>query len=219
MSNPNNATVRRTLQPGKTAAQWLSVLDGVVATAEQCTEVQNDPLAKPAFAVLKLAVAAAQTSVDDRQKALLAYIASTKALRVDITALRIATYAFEASVAALAKGNAQLIAKSGLTARVVKPPVAPLGKVSVVRTKLGKHPSEAIISWPPGPGATGGYAIEVNFTPQNPTGPYTALTSGTSRRRTVKGPTPGCQFLVRVASLGSGGTQSDWSDPVLATAL
>jgi hypothetical protein len=35
----------------------------------------------------------------------------------------------------------------------------------------------------------------------------------------VKGPVPGCQFLVQIAALGSDGTQSDWSDAILATAL
>jgi hypothetical protein len=55
----------------------------------------------------------------------------------------------------------------------------PLGKVSVLHRKPGKHSAESILSWPAAPGATGGYAIEVNYTPQNPQGPWTALTSGT----------------------------------------
>jgi hypothetical protein len=111
-----------------------------------------------------------------------------------------------------------VINKAGLLSRDQKTPAAALGKVTVVHTKPGKHPTEAILSWPAGPGATG-YAIEVNFTPQNPTGTWVGLTSGSSRRRVVKGPTPGCQFLARVASLGSDGTQGDWYDAVLATAL
>jgi hypothetical protein len=77
---------------------------------------------------------------------------------------------------------------------------------------------EAIVSWPAAPGATG-YAIEVNFTPQAPNAVWTALTSGTGRRRVVKAPAPQAQLLVRVASLGSGGTQAEWSDPAMATAL
>jgi hypothetical protein len=82
----------------------------------------------------------------------------------------------------------------------------------------GKRSTEAILTWPAAPGATG-YAIEVNFTPQAPNGTWVALTSGTGRRRIVKAPTPQAQFLARVASLGSGGTQADWSDPVMCTAL
>jgi hypothetical protein len=34
----------------------------------------------------------------------------------------------------------------------------------------------------------------------------------------VKAPAAGAQFLARVAALSSDGTQSDWSDPILATA-
>ena len=48
-------------------------------------------------------------------------------------------------------------------------------------------------------------------------GPWTALTSGTGRRRIVKAQAPGAQLLARVASLGSGGAQADWSDPILVT--
>jgi hypothetical protein len=218
MSNPNHATVRRTLLPGKTVPEWLSTLDAVVDTAAQCTEVQSSPLGLPAFTGLKQAVTEAHTSLSAKQQRVLELIAAAKALNVDVTALRIATRTFEATVAAIAKGDAKIIAKAGLTARVVSPPQVPLGKVSVVHSKPGKLLCESIITWPAGPGATGGYTIEVNFTPQNPTGPYLTLMSGTSRRRIVKGPTPGCQFLVRIASLGSDGSQSEWSDPILATA-
>jgi hypothetical protein len=88
--------------------------------------------------------------------------------------------------------------------------------VAVVHSKPWKHPMEAQLTWPRAPGATG-YAIEVNYTPQNPTGPWTALISGTGRRRIVKATAPGAQLLARVAALGSDGAQSDWSDPILVT--
>jgi hypothetical protein len=67
-------------------------------------------------------------------------------------------------------------------------------------------------------GATG-YAIELNFTPQNPGGPWFAVTPGSRRKRAVKGPGPGAQFLARIASLGGNGEQAEWSDPILVTAL
>jgi hypothetical protein len=41
---------------------------------------------------------------------------------------------------------------------------------------------------------------------------------GSGRRRVVKAPTAGAQFLARVAALASDGTQSDWSETILATA-
>ncbi len=218
MSNPNNATVRRTLRVGQTVPQWLTTLDGVVATAATCTEVQNDPVALAAYNALKTAVATAHTSQDGREKAALALAAAIRLLHGGVSTLTTATRSFETSVAVLAKGNAALITKAGLTPRDVHPPPAALEKVSVVHCKPGNHPCESIVSWPEAAGATA-YAIEVNFTPQSPTGTYTALNTGTSRRRTVKGPTPGCQFLVRIAAQGSDGTQADWSDAVLATAL
>lgn len=216
--NPNNVTVRSTLPPGATDAKCLSILGAVCDTAAKCQEVQTSATAKPAYDALKDALTSAETSLEAKQNLLLALANAVKHLHEDMTNLRSATRTFEATVAALAKGNANLITKAGLATRALNPAPTALGKVSVVRSKPGPHACEALITWPKGPGATG-YAIEVNFTPQNPAGPYTALISGTGRRRIVKGATPGCQFLVRIASLGSGGTQSDWSDPILATAL
>jgi hypothetical protein len=90
--------------------------------------------------------------------------------------------------------------------------------VTTVASTPGKNLGEAIISWPRAAAAIG-YAIALNYTPQDPNGAWTALTPGSRRRRAVKGPGPGAQFLVRIASLGSGGEQSDWSDPILAKAL
>jgi len=59
---------------------------------------------------------------------------------------------------------------------------------------------------------------EVNYTPQDPHSPWTALTPGRGRRRVVKAPQPGAPFLVCVAALGNGNKQSAWSHPILATA-
>jgi hypothetical protein len=216
MSNPENATVRRTLRPRRTVAQLLSDLDAVLATGQSCSEVQTDPLGLPAFTRLKAAVGKAHTSLDAKQQAVLALLAAIKAIKIDFSDVRVCTRAYEVTVSTIAKGNAQIITKAGLTSGPVKPPQAALEKVSVVNWKPGKHPCEAIITWPAAPGATS-YAIEVNVTPSNPTGPYTALLSGTGRRRTVKALTPGAQVLVRIAAQGSDGTQADWSDPILAT--
>src|SRR5262245_59172055 len=120
MSNPNHVTVRSTLPPGTTDVKCLSILDAVCETAAKCQEVQSSPFAKPAFDALKDALTSAHTSLDDKQKLILALITAAKHLHEDMGTLRVATRAFEATVAALAKGNAQLIAKTGLGSRAAK---------------------------------------------------------------------------------------------------
>ncbi len=170
-----------------------------------------------ALTALQKAVTAGHAALSQRQQLAMALTAAIKALNIDVAALRIATRTYEAAVESVAQGDANVINRAGLKSRAQSVPQTPLGPVSVVHSKPGKSSAEAIITWPEGPGATG-YAIQVNFTPQSPTGPWTALTSGTGRRRTVKAPTPGAQFLVQVASLDAGGTQSAWSDPILAVA-
>jgi hypothetical protein len=217
MSSPTHATVRRTLLHVSTIAECLSTLDGVCTTAAQCTEVQGSPLAKPAFDALLKAVTTAHGSLSQREQVFLALQAAIKILQADFRQVRIAARTYEATINALANGDPALIHKAGLQSRDPHPPPAALGKVSVLHSKLGKHSSEAILSWPKAPGATNGYAVEVNYTPQSPQGPWTALTSGNSRRRVVKSPTPSAQMLARVAALGPGETQSEWSDPILVT--
>lgn len=216
MSNPTRAAVRHTPLRGK-PAQCLATLATMCSAGAQCTQVQSSPVALQALAVLKAAVTTAQASLTNKLNLVAALVAAMKANNIDLLALGPAVRSYEAAVGVLADGDASIITKAGCLSRDAKTPASALEKVSVVRTKPGKHSSEAIITWPKAPGATG-YAIQVNFTPQTPAGPWTALTSGTGRRRTVKGPTPGAQFLVQVASLGSGGTQAEWSDPILAVA-
>jgi len=217
MSNPTRAVVRHTPLRGKPKAQCLSDLITVCDTGAQCAEVQASPVASQALAVLKGAVTTAQGSLSKKQSADQAQRAAAKTLRIDFLSLDGAVRTYEVSVGAIAQGDAAIINKAGLLSRELHAPVpSPLGKVSVVHTKPGKHSAEAILTWPKGPGATG-YAIELNYTPQNPAGTWTALTSGTGRRRVVKAPAPGAQMLARVASLGAGGTQSEWSDSVLVT--
>jgi hypothetical protein len=220
MSNPNPkpATVRRTLIHGKSVAAALSALDTTCTAGAQCPEVQAAPVAQQSLVVLQKAVSTADGSLTAKLAAAQTLATTQKALRADYKAVRVALTTYESAVAAIASGSAAIINKAGLLAREGNSPPAALTKVSVVHTKPGKHSMEAIVSWPAAPGATG-YAIEVNFTPQAANAVWTALTSGTGRRRVVKGPAPQAQFLVRVASLGSGGIQAEWSDPVMATAL
>ncbi len=216
--SPNHATVRHTLLRGKKVPDALSTLDNVCSAGTQCAEVQASPIAANALGVLSAAVKTANDSLTKKLAAAQVLMAAAKDLKLDMLAVRVALGTYETAVAAIAKGDAAIINKAGLLARDQKPqPAAALGPVTTVRTKLGKLPGEAIVSWPAAPGATG-YAIEINITPATPAGPWTAMIPGTGRRRVVKAPAPGAQVLVRVASLGSGGTQAPWSDAILATA-
>ena len=187
MSDPTRAIVRHTPLEGQSKETCLQALATVCDTGAQCAEVQGSQLATQALTGLKSGVIKAQDSLSKKQAADLAQKAAAKTLRIDYQ-----------------------------TRDPHSTVPSPLGKVSVVRTKPWKHSAEALLTWPKADGATG-YAIEVNYTPSNPTGPWTALISGTGRRRVVKAPAPGAQLLARVAALGSGGTQSDWSDQVLVT--
>jgi len=217
MSNSTRAVVRHTPLRGQPVAQCLSALATTCSAGAQCAEVQGSPVAVQALGGLKSAVTTAQGSLSKKQDADLAQKAAAKVLRTDYFAVGEAVRIYEAAVSAVAQGDAGIINKAGLLSREPHSTApAPLGKVAVVRWKPGKHSADAILTWPKGPGATG-YAIEVNYTPANPSGPWTALLSGTGRRRVVKAQAPGGQILVQVASLGSGGTQSEWSDPILVT--
>jgi hypothetical protein len=219
MSNPipKHATVRATPQKGKTVPERLATLDKVCSAGAQCQEVTSSPLAKAALDNLQTAVTSAHGNLTTKLNLGQAFATAVRTLRGNVAQVNTALVGYEAAVRILANGDAALIAKAGLESRDTKPALEPLDEVSVLHTKPGKHSAEAILSWPAAPGATGGYAIEVNYTPQNPQGTWTALTSGTSRRRVVTAPTPGAQLLARVAALGSGGAQSAWCDAILVT--
>jgi hypothetical protein len=218
--NPTRSIVRHTplSDTEKGIPACLSILDNMCTTGAQSTEVQASPVASAALAVLQKAVTLADAGLSAKQSLAQALMNAAKVLEVDFGQVKTALTSYEAAVNALANGSASIITKAGLPARDPSAPAAALEAVTVVHSKPWKHPEEARISWPAAPGATG-YAIQVNFTPQTPAGPWTALNSGTGRSRVVKGPAPGAQFLVQVASLGSDGTQSAWSASILATAL
>jgi hypothetical protein len=220
MANPNPqvSTVRRSLISRSSVATSLSTLTNVCTTGAQCPQVQASPIALQALGILQKSVSAAGVALTSKQAAAAALATARKSLQVDFKAVRIALTTYETAVTSIAGGSAAIITSAGLLARDQKVPAATLTAVSVVHAKPGKHATEAIISWPRAPGATG-YALEASFAPQAATPTWVTLASGTGRRRVVKGPAAGAQFLVRVASLGSDGTQSDWSNPVMATAL
>jgi hypothetical protein len=221
MSNPTTpqSTVRRSLLARKTLVECMAALESTSAAGASCPEVQASPFAQQAHALLQKAVTTASGSFVTKQAAAQSLTVANKAFRADFKAARVALAGYETAVANIAGGSAAIINKAGIPARdQAKRKSGALSAVTVIHTKPGKRSTEAILTWPAAPGATG-YAIEVNFTPQAPNATWVTLPSGTGRRRIVKAPAPGAQFLVRIASLGSGGTQSDWSAPVMATAL
>jgi hypothetical protein len=218
MSDPTKpVTVRRSMLVGKSVASGLSTLGATCSSGAQCPEVQASPIASQALLALQKALTATSTSLSSKEAAAQALANSTKALAYNFEAMRVALTTYQTVVAGLAGGSAAIITNAGLVPRAPRSPSAPLTAVSVVRAKPGKRSSEAIVSWPAAPGATG-YALEANFTPQAATATWTALPSGSGRRRVVRGASSRAQFLVRVASVGSDGTQADWSAPVMATA-
>lgn len=215
--NTNNAAVRREMLKGKSPSDAASTLDSVCTTAAQSPEVQASPIATNALTALKQAAAKVAASVDTKKVCAQALATAGKTLSDDMRAAKVALGVFQSIVGSIALGNAAIINKAGLPARDAKPPAAPLERVTGVSSKPGKKKGEAIITWPAASGATG-YGLEVNLTPESPAGPWTALTSATGRRRTVKASAPGGEVLVRVCAQGSRGEQAEWSDAILATA-
>lgn len=215
--NPTQSVVQRGQLRRKSVPEALSLLDTVCSAAAQCPEVQGDPVALHTLAVLQQALAKTHGSLAERQKLAQALTAAIKTLALDFGELKGAFVSFETAIDVLAKGNAALINRAGLRSRDAKTPPAALETVTEVHCAPGKRPREAIITWPAARGATS-YAIEINATPALPEGPWTALVSGTARRRVVVAPAPGAPVLVRVAALGAFGEQAEWSSPALATA-
>jgi hypothetical protein len=216
VQNPKHAKVKHTPISKNKVGDSVKKLDAIVSAGTQSADVQNSPIAKQALSDLAGAVTNLHGAMSSKESLALALAAATKALGIDVTAASSALRTYESAVNTVADGDASVINKAGLTARDEKTPPSALGVVTDVRSKPGKLVTEAIVSWPAVPGATS-YAMEVNYTPSNPSGTYTALASGSSRRRTIKGPTPASQFLARVAAVASDGTQSDWSAPIVVT--
>jgi hypothetical protein len=180
------------------------------------THAQDAPIARRALAGLQAALDAARGSVGKKQSLLDELEVVTKGTRSDVETLVSALRAYEAAMNSVAAGSASIIHAAGLQTRSANAPPAALGRVTAVHSKPGKLAGEAIVSWPAAPGASH-YAIEVIHDPAAKAGPFTALPSGSNRRRVVKGPAPSSQILARVAAVKSDGTQSEWSMPILVT--
>ena len=216
-TNPTQATVRRGVFRSQKVADALESLSTTCTAGAACTEVQNDPVASKALGVLQTAVTTSQASQTKRNNLGTQYFTAKRTAAADFVAVGTAADLYEQAIAALAKGDATLITKAGCEPRNEGGPHAALEMVTGVLSKLGKLPTQAVVRWPAAPGASS-YAVEVNWTPQNPTGTWTAIGSGTGRRWVITAPTPGAQFLVRIAAQGAHGQQAAWSTAILATA-
>ncbi len=216
--NPSNLTVRHTPLNDSRLAQGTATLDKVLSAAAQCQAVQNDPLAKQAVANLQTKVTTLHGSLSSRELVAQALLTAIKVLRLDFDAAKDALVSYEKAVDTVADGDGSIINQAGLLARSTTTTPAALETVAGVTGKRGKQPAQAIVKWPAAAGATS-YAVEVNFTPATPAGPWTPVSTSTNRSRVVTAPSAGAQLLARVAALASDGTQGPWSDAILVTAL
>ena len=139
------------------------------------------------------------------------------ALAKDVKAAKVSLDTYETCVVGVCHGDAAIINKAGLLARPVAPAAPPttMEKVAKITSSLGKLPRMAKLAWPAAPGAAS-YAVQVNFTPGTPAGPWILLGTCTRRTKEVTTPTPAAQFLAQIASVASDGTQGDWCDAILA---
>jgi hypothetical protein len=216
MSMSSPSVVRRSIATKKTPPECLALLDNVCDIGAKCPEVQGNPIAQHALTRLQQATDAARKSLNEKLALGQALTTAIKTLDVDLTAVTEALRVYETAVGAVAKGNGAVINKAGLASRSRRSAPAALGEVADVTYQEGKHNGEAIVTWPTVPGANT-YALEVNLTPDNPSGSWMALPPGGGRRRVVTTATRGAQALVRVAAIGNGNKQSAWSDPILVT--
>jgi hypothetical protein len=216
MSANSPSVVRRSTASQKTPPECLTVLDNVCDAGAQCPEVQGNPIAQHALSLLQQSTDAAHKSLNAKLALAQGLTTAIKTLEIDLATATEALRVYETAVGAVAKGNGALIHKAGLLSRArMSVPVA-LGEMTNVTSKEGKQNGEAIVTWPQVPGAKA-YALEVNLTPENPSGSWTALEPGGGRRRVVTTATRGAKVLVRVAAIGNGNKQSAWSDPILVT--
>ena len=216
-TNPSHSTVKHVPLNQHKVAAGVAAVNNVITAGNQSAAVQGSPVAKAALGVLQLAAGNTQTALTTKLTVVQEHQTATKALTISFSNLGDSLRSYEAAVNVLAGGDGSVINGAGLLTRAAKPPAAALGTVPVLYTKLGKLPGEAIVSWPEVDRATS-FAIEVNPTPATPAGPWTALNSGSSRRRVITAPAPGAQLLARVAAVQSDGTQSPWCTPILVTA-
>ena len=216
MSNPKATVKSRPLSVYKAAA-CVTDLKAQIAAGKSCPAVQSSPLAKKALDAQQASVAILSAMLTTKANCIKALAAATKAITTQFPKVVGRTRLYESAVDDIAHGDAAIITAAGVLSRDESTPAAALGIVTDVTSKPGKAAKETVVTWPKVPGATS-YAMQANLDAAAPTGPYTALPSGSSRRRVILAPARGAQILVQIAAVASDGTQSAWCAPVLATA-
>jgi len=216
--DPVTSTVKRGTLDGKKVADALAVINTTCNAGSACPEVQADPIASAALNELKVKLGDATTCVTTKKKIDQDRKTAGQNVSNSFKEVKISLGMYETAVVVVAGGDASVINKAGLEARPEAPAATPpVQQVPKVTSTLGKAAQQAVLRWPQPPGADH-YEVEVNFTPQNPTGPYTSLGTCSRRHKLVTAPAAGAQFLARICAIASDGTRAPWSASILATA-
>ncbi len=215
---PVKSTVNRSALNKKKMPEALTTLTATCASGATCAQVTGSPIANAALTNLGAAVTTSAQSVGAATQAKKDAQTAAKKAQKDFQQVRIAFSTYETAVSGVAGGDAAVIHAAGLDSRPEAPSATPeLTKLEKVMVQPWKLATEARLRWPEMPGAAM-YAVQVNFTPATPAGPFASLGTTTRLTKVVKAPTAGAQFLVQVAAVTSDGTVGEWSDAVLATA-
>ena len=216
--NPVQSTVQHALLDGQSVPDAIATLSNTCTAGSQCPQVQASGVATAALGDLKTTVATATVSLAAKKKADQEAKTAAETLANDVKAAKVCLHTYETAVGGVCGGDAAVINKAGLLARPVAPtpPATTVEKVAKLTSGLGKVAKIALIRWHAAAGAAS-YAVEINLAPATPAGPWVSLGTCTRRTKHIPTATPGAQFLVRVASVASDGTQGDWCDPIVAT--
>jgi hypothetical protein len=211
-----NAKVSRAQISREKEADAIVKAEQICAAGAQSQKVQGSAIVKPALDALQTNVKQGRQFLNQKVQLAQALALATKSFGNSFGKIVSSLATYETSVEDLAGGDAAVIVDAGCTPRDTTSPTSTLGMVTDAAGGLGKMPAQTILTWSKVSGATH-YAIEINMTPATPAGPWTALPTGSRRRRVITSPAPGMQMLVRVAAVASDGTQSPWSSPILVT--
>lgn len=216
--NPVQSTVQHTLLDGKKTPDAIATLHATCNAGAQCAQVQASPIASAALGDLTSKTATADGSMVTKKKVDQDAKAAAKTLRKDVKAAKVALGVYETAVGGICGGDAAVINKAGLLDRPVAPaaPATIVEKVTKLTSTVGKVSKVAKLSWPAAPGAAS-YAVQVNFNPATPAGPWVSLGTCTRRTKQVTTPTAAAPFLAQIASVASDGTQGEWCEAFLGT--
>jgi hypothetical protein len=196
----------------------IAAIGTTCTTGATSAAVTASPTCSAALTSLKGYVATAGTSLTTYNNARKALTTAASALRKDYQITRTAYGTYMTCVDELAGGDASVITAAGCSARVDSTlTAAVLGTPADFRFKPWKTSATAKLQWSGVPGAAN-YVVELNPTPQTPTGPWSSAGNASPRvTKVVTAATPGAQMLARVAAVRPDGTQGEWSDPLLVT--